>query len=56
MQIVLSAWVVECTDCISAEGLPPPPDNECPGYDTKQSVDNWGMQSIPSLPSHPGSL
>ena len=40
-----------------------PPPNECPGYDTKQSdgevpvmLEIWGMQSIPSLPSLPGSL
>ena len=37
--------------------------NECPGYDTKQSVgvvpvmqELWGMQSTPLLPSLPGPL
>ena len=39
----------------------PPPPNECPGYDTKQSdgkapimLELWGMQSTPSLPLLPG--
>ena len=36
------------------------PTNECPGYDTKQSVpvrlEIWGMRSILSLPSLPGPL
>ena len=31
--IVQLAWVVEYTDCTSAEGW----ENECPGYGTKQS-------------------
>ena len=30
-----SAWAVEYTNCFSAEGQDPPP-NESPGYDTKQ--------------------
>ena len=30
------AGAVEYTDCTSAEGYPPPT-NECPRYDTKQS-------------------
>ena len=37
--------------------------NECPVYDTEQSVSEvpvllelWGMRSIPSLPLLPGSL
>ena len=37
-----------------------PPDNECPGYDNKQSNDEapvmlklWEKQSTPSLPSLP---
>ena len=41
----------------------PPPPNECPGYDTKQSdgevpamLELWGMRSTPSLPSLPGPL
>ena len=35
-----------------------PPDNECSRYDTKQApvmLELWGMRSIPSLPSLPGS-
>ena len=42
---------------------PPPPPNECPGYDTKQSDDEvpvmlefWGMQSTTLLPLLPGPL
>ena len=38
-------------------------DNECPGYDTKQSdgevpvmLELWGIQSTPSLPLLPGPL
>ena len=45
-----------------AEGKDPPL-NECPAYDTKQSdgaaqimLELWGMRSIPSLLSIPGSL
>ena len=45
----LSAGAVEYTECASAEGYNPPP-NECPGYDTKQSdgevpamLELWGM-------------
>ena len=34
--IAQSAGDVEYTDCFSAEGYDPPP-NECPGYGTKQS-------------------
>ena len=34
--IAQSAGAVEYTDCTSAEGVRPPP-NECPGYDIKQS-------------------
>ena len=44
-------------------GVRPPPPNECPGYETKQSdgevpavLELWGMQSTPSLPSLPGPL
>ena len=33
------AGAVEYTDCISAEGYDPTP-NECPGYETKQSDDD----------------
>ena len=39
------------------------PQNECPGYDTKQSdgevpvmLGLWGIRSTPSLPSLPSSL
>ena len=60
--IAQSAGAVEYTDCTSAEGVRPPP-NECPGYDTKQSdgevpavLELWGMRSTPSLPSLPGPL
>ena len=60
--IAQSAGAVEYTDCTSAGGVRPPP-NECPGYDTKQSdgevpamLELWGMQSTPSLPSLPGPL
>ena len=42
---------------------PPPPLNECPAYNTKQSdgevpvkLELWGMQSTHSLPLLPGSL
>ena len=48
-----SAGAVEYTDCFSAEEQ-----DECPGYDTKQSdgevpamLELWGMRSTPSLPS-----
>ena len=57
-----SAGAVEYTDCTSAEGSDPLP-NECPGYDTKQSNGDvlvmlglWGMQSTPSSPLLPGLL
>ena len=57
-----SAGAVEYTDCTSAEGQDPTP-NECPGYDTKQSdgevpavLELWGMWSTPSLPLLPGPL
>ena len=57
------AGAVEYTDCTSAEGQDPPPINECPGYDTKQSdgevpvkLGLWGMWSTPSLPLLPGPL
>ena len=56
-----SAWAVEFTDCISAEGLDS--SNECPGYYTKQSDDEapitpglWGMQSTPLQSSLLGLL
>ena len=60
--IAQSAGAVEYTDCTSAEGLDPPP-NESPGSDTKQSdgevpavLELWGMRSTPSLPSLPDPL
>ena len=44
-------------------GVRPPPKNEYPVYDTKQSdgevpvmLGLWGMQSTPSLPLLPGPL
>ena len=56
-----SAWAVEYTDCISAEGWDFP--NEYPGYDNKQSdfevpvmLELRGMRITPSLPSLPGPL
>ena len=55
-------WALEYTDCFSAEGKYPLP-NESPGYDTKLSHGEvpvmlrlWGMQSTPSLPLLPGPL
>ena len=61
-EIAQSAGAVEYTDCTSAEGVRPSP-NECPGYDPKQSdgevpavLELWGMRSTPSLPSLPGPL
>ena len=60
--IAQSAGAVEYTDCTSAEGLDPPP-NECPDYDTKQSdgevpvmLGPWGIRSTPLLPLLPGPL
>ena len=54
---------VEYTDCISPEGAIPPPANESPGYDTKQSdgefpvmLELWGMRSTPLLPLLLGPL
>ena len=59
-----SAGAVEYTDWTSAEEwAPPPSDNECPEYDTKQSdgevpvmLGLWGMRSTLSLPLLPGPL
>ena len=59
------AGAVEYTNCISAEGVrpPPPATTECLGYDIKQSdgkapvmLELWEMWSAPSLLSFPGSL
>ena len=62
-----SAGAVEYTNCITAEGVRPPP-IEYPGYDNKQSdgeapvmLELWGIQSTPSLtlllsPFWPGVL
>ena len=56
-----SAGAVEYTDCTSAEGLDPLP-NECPGYDTEQSdgevpvmLGAWRIRCTPLLPVLPGS-
>ena len=51
-----------CTLTASLQrGKTPPPTNECPGNDTKQSdgevpviLELWGMWSTPSLPLLPG--
>ena len=60
--IAQSAGAVEYTDCISAEGVKPSP-NECPGYGTKQSdgevpvmLELWGNRSTLSLASLQGPL
>ena len=60
--IAQSAGAVEYTNCTSAEGYDPTP-NECPEYVTKQSdgkvpavLQLWGMRNTPSLPSLPGPL
>ena len=45
--IAQSVGTVEYTDCSSAEGKTPPPD-ECPGYDTKQS-----NGEVPVMLEHP---
>ena len=61
-KIAQLAGAVEYTDCTSAEGQDPHP-NECPGYDTKQFDGEvpvmqqlWGMRNTPLLPSLPGLL
>ena len=61
-KLVQLAGAVEYTDCFSAGGKTPPP-NDCPACDTKHSdgevpvmLEIWGMQSTPSLPSLPGPL
>ena len=48
--------MVEYTDCFSAEGKTPSP-NEFPGYDIKKIdgkahiiLELWGIQNTPSLP------
>ena len=58
----MSASAVEYTNCTSAEGQDPSP-NECPGCDTKQShgevpliLKLWGMPSTRSLPLLLGPL
>ena len=57
-----STGAVEYTECTSAEGLDPHP-NECPRYNIKQSDDEvpvmlelWEIQSTPLLPSLPCPL
>ena len=37
LPLAQAAGTVEYTDGISIEGYDPPPINECPGYDLKQS-------------------
>ena len=63
MNVAQSAEAAEYTDCVSAEGVRPPPPNECPGYDTKQSdgevsvtLELWEIQSTLLLPSLSGLL
>ena len=61
---VQSAWPVEYTDCLYAEGNEAPtPINECPRYNTKKSngkvqviLEFWGLQSTLSMPSFPVTL
>ena len=65
------SFIVDCPvgrDCrihrlLLCRGVRPPPTNECPVYDTKQSdsevpaiLELWGMRSTPLLPSLPGPL
>ena len=61
--IPVDGGAVDYTNCISVEGQYPPPRNECPGFNTKQSdaeapaiLELWEMWSTLSLPSLPGSL
>ena len=58
--VAQSAGAVEYTDRISAEAYPPPYNNECSGYDTKQPdgdvsvmMELWRMQITPSQSSLP---
>ena len=58
-----SARAVEYTDCISAEGVRPPPTPTSALDMTQQSdgeapviLELWGMQSTPTLPLFPGPL
>ena len=60
-RLAQSTGVIEYTDCTSAEGLDSL--NEYPWWDIKLSdgeapvtLELWGMQGIPSLPSPPGPL
>ncbi len=57
------SWVCRIHWLHLCRGVRPPPLNECPGYDTKQSdgevpavLELWEMRSTPSLPSLPGPL
>ena len=56
-------WGCRIHRLLLCRGVRPPPANECPEYDTKQSggevpavLELWGMQSTPSLLSLPGPL
>ena len=52
-----TAWTIEYSDCISAEGWYPFTNDECPTYGIKQSdVETPVMQSVASLPWLPGPL
>ena len=45
--VAQSARAVEYTECTPAEGLDPP--QECPGYDTKQSVIEVPVMLVPGV-------
>ena len=56
-------WCCRIHRLLLCRGVRPPPPNECPGYDTKQSdgeapviLELWGMRSTLSLLSLPGPL
>ena len=56
-------WGCRIHRLLLCRAVRPPPPNECPVYDTKQSdgevlaiLQLWGMWSTPSLPSLPGPL
>ena len=62
-EICLVSWGCRIHWLHLCRGVRPPPLNECPRYDTKQSdgevpavLELWGMRSTPSLPSLPGPL
>ena len=56
-------WGCRIHRLLLCRGVRPPPPNECPGYDTKQSdgevpvmLELWGMRGTLSLPSLPDPL